>query len=160
MSSENRPLRGGEQPQIYSSPHTGPRIMTLNNLPPPPHSNGQYAPQGSYPNQGYYSSPPQYQQAPYPHYPQPTYMMAQEIVPAVPAMDRKEQTVTCWYCNRVVQTRIEHKAGTCTWLGCTSICLMGGCFGCCLIPFCVNRCQDVYHYCGNCNSRLGINTAL
>lgn len=161
MSSESQPLNTGEKPQVYSQPIPAPHGMALNNSPPV-----SYPP----PNQYYPTHPapyPQYQVPPpapasYPQYqaPPPNYYMAHEIVPAAPTFNRKEQNISCWYCNRVVQTRIEHKAGTGTWLGCILICLCGGYIGCCLIPFCVHRCQDVYHYCNNCNSRLGINTAL
>uniref|UniRef100_A0A914C7I5 LITAF domain-containing protein n=1 Tax=Acrobeloides nanus TaxID=290746 RepID=A0A914C7I5_9BILA len=58
----------------------------------------------------------------------------------------KPSEVLCPHCNVSVTTRIEHEAGTLTWLLCCFVCI-------CVL--CVDFTKDVNHYCPKCERRLG-----
>jgi len=67
----------------------------------------------------------------------------------------RPMNVTCPHCHQQIVTKVKCSAGLLTWL-LFGGCLVVGCWlGCCLIPFCMDDCQDVEHYCSNCNSFLG-----
>ncbi|XP_048848196.1 lipopolysaccharide-induced tumor necrosis factor-alpha factor homolog [Brienomyrus brachyistius] len=61
----------------------------------------------------------------------------------------------CPMCMQMVLTRLEHNAGTMTWLTCAGLFIFGCFYGCCLIPFCVDDLKDVNHRCPNCSTVLG-----
>ena len=138
MSSESHPLRSGQQYPIYNQPTDPPSVPH----PPAPNELGQPRLNGI-PQ----SSPP-------------TYYMASAIMPVLAPMGKTSQNITCWFCHRAVQTRIEHRPGAFTWCSCSLLCCCGCCFGCCLLPFFCKPCQDVYHFCSYCSSPLGIYTRL
>ena len=63
--------------------------------------------------------------------------------------------VQCPHCHQAVMSKIKYSAGVMTWIV-FGVCLFFGCWlGCCLIPFCMDSCQDVDHFCTNCNAFLG-----
>ncbi|XP_067317477.1 lipopolysaccharide-induced tumor necrosis factor-alpha factor homolog isoform X1 [Anolis sagrei] len=68
--------------------------------------------------------------------------------------DRPVQ-MTCPSCRQLIITRIEHKAGTLSWISCGTLFLLGCWVGCCLVPFCVDAFLDVDHFCPNCQALLG-----
>nr|XP_033770544.1 LITAF domain-containing protein-like [Geotrypetes seraphini] len=94
--------------------------------------------------------------------PPPPYMQPHEtvVVTSVPTVvvrynctDTPTITV-CPACRQNITTRIERSPGLMTWLLCGGLALVGCIAGCCLIPFCVGSCQDVDHYCPNCNHHI------
>ena len=57
-------------------------------------------------------------------------------------------------------TTVTAQSGTCTWLSCASLCLLGLCllfpFFVCWVPFCVRPLMDAYHACPNCHRNIGV----
>lgn len=86
----------------------------------------------------------------------PDYYMVSAIMPVLAPMGKQPQIITCWFCQRVVETRIEYRPGPFAWCSCSLLCCLGCICGCCLIPFFWKPCQDVYHFCSYCSSPLGI----
>ncbi|XP_030067724.1 LITAF domain-containing protein [Microcaecilia unicolor] len=93
-----------------------------------------------------------------PPYAQPHGAAVVTSVPAVVVVgsnfaDTPAVTV-CPVCHQNITTRTERSAGLLTWLLCGGLAIVGCIAGCCLIPFCVDACQDVNHYCPNCNHHI------
>uniref|UniRef100_A0A914D6V4 LITAF domain-containing protein n=1 Tax=Acrobeloides nanus TaxID=290746 RepID=A0A914D6V4_9BILA len=113
---------------------------------PPPPYNPHHNPKGA---------PSQTEGSPSPH-PRPKNIEIPRSVPHAPAtttvfvapleFDSKPARVLCPHCNVSVTTRIEHEAGTLTWLLCCFVCI---CVLCCDFT------KDVNHYCPKCERRLG-----
>ncbi|XP_038619507.1 LITAF domain-containing protein [Tachyglossus aculeatus] len=105
---------------------------------------------------GVYPPPPPYQANP--GQPAPAFNPAQTVVMVDPApavivgqvFSDVPARVTCPSCHQSVVTRIVHHVGLMAWLISGGLCLVGCWLGCCLIPFCVDSCQDVDHFCPNC----------
>lgn len=76
------------------------------------------------------------------------------MVSANAFVDVKSTVCACPFCHNTISTVTKHKAGLLTYLSSAFLCIvsLGVCFW---IPFVVNRCQDVYHYCPNCQRFLG-----
>ena len=63
--------------------------------------------------------------------------------------------VTCGNCSQVVVTNTGSSPGLLTWILSGSLLALGCWLGCCLIPCCIRECQDVDHFCPNCQKLLG-----
>jgi len=61
------------------------------------------------------------------------------------------ENIFCFRCNKMVQTKVTKRVGSCTWCACFGLCFIG----CCYIPFCIKTCKDTEHCCPNCNTQLG-----
>ncbi|XP_052791286.1 lipopolysaccharide-induced tumor necrosis factor-alpha factor homolog [Mya arenaria] len=57
----------------------------------------------------------------------------------------------CPHCHADISTTTSFETGTCAYLWCIGLCLIGCDMGCCLLPFCCDACKDVVHSCPNCN---------
>ncbi|CAH1794566.1 unnamed protein product [Owenia fusiformis] len=126
---------------------------------PPP---GQYQPPP-----GQYQPPPgQYQPPSGQYQPPPGGMATAQPTPSVPVqqttvviqnqqlLNIPTQTI-CQHCNNSVVTQVEYQSGTCTYIACIGLCLIGCGAGCCLIPFCMDGCKDVLHTCPQCHQIIG-----
>lgn len=60
----------------------------------------------------------------------------------------------CPHCRVHIVSSTQTRAGLLAWLVCGILALIG-CWPCCILPFCVPKCQDVHHFCPNCNAFLG-----
>merc|ERR1712136_732547 len=69
-------------------------------------------------------------------------------------------SMKCPYCQATIVTAIEYESGTCTWLSCLGLCLIGCDGGCCLIPFCMDSTKDMRHVCPSCNHTVGASTRI
>lgn len=61
----------------------------------------------------------------------------------------------CGNCGKVVVTVVEYEPGTCTYLSCIGLVLIGCALGCCFVPFFVDSFKDAYHKCPRCYTLLG-----
>uniref|UniRef100_A0A914C544 LITAF domain-containing protein n=1 Tax=Acrobeloides nanus TaxID=290746 RepID=A0A914C544_9BILA len=105
--------------------------------PPPPYTETKGVP---LPNM---TPPPEYKETPssIPYAPTTTTVF---VVPM--EFNSKPSEVLCPHCNVPVMTRIEHEAGTLTWLLCCFVSIF---------VLCCNFTKDVNHYCPICQRRLG-----
>ncbi|BHF67617.1 hypothetical protein SprV_0301064400 [Sparganum proliferum] len=86
-----------------------------------------------------------------------SYMPAQTIVVTAPqALGHDPAQVFCPGCNSQIVSKVEYEKGTCTWLSCGLIFILGGPCFCCLIPFCIDTCKDAVHTCPTCGRSLGV----
>jgi len=69
-------------------------------------------------------------------------------------------SMKCPHCQATIVTAIEYESGTCTWLSCLGLCLIGCDGGCCLIPFCMDSTKDMRHICPSCNHTVGASTRI
>uniref|UniRef100_A0AC35FKF5 LITAF domain-containing protein n=1 Tax=Panagrolaimus sp. PS1159 TaxID=55785 RepID=A0AC35FKF5_9BILA len=76
-------------------------------------------------------------------------------VPSNQTFESEPVIMNCPYCQKLIETKIEHKVGLLSWLGCLGCVLLDCTAGCCLIPFCIDSCKDCEHYCPSCKSFLG-----
>ncbi|KAL3081367.1 hypothetical protein niasHT_039844 [Heterodera trifolii] len=65
-----------------------------------------------------------------------------------------EMQLECSNCRQSVRTRVVRRPGLLTWIICGALALVG-CWPCCVLPFCAQSCQDVEHFCANCNAFVG-----
>ena len=115
--------------------------------------------------------PPAQQQQQHPQ-PQPPYpvapttrpvvaIVAPGVVPTahsvtyVMAFGPHPRSMECTSCHQPVMTVTKPAIGLLTWLLTGALVFVGCWLGCCLIPCCVPECQDVEHWCPNCNVHLG-----
>ncbi|CAD5220673.1 unnamed protein product [Bursaphelenchus xylophilus] len=63
-------------------------------------------------------------------------------------------SMACYYCHHHIVTRLQNRCGVLAWLICGAMALVG-CWPCCILPLCITKCQDVLHFCPNCNNFLG-----
>ncbi|TMS36520.1 hypothetical protein L596_003666 [Steinernema carpocapsae] len=68
----------------------------------------------------------------------------------------RPMSMTCPNCTQPVVTRTTANAGLLTFLLSLGLVLIGCFMGCCLIPFCIEDCQDIHHFCPNCNAFIGV----
>ena len=57
----------------------------------------------------------------------------------------------CTACGQHQYTKPKYEAGAFTYLNC--ICLAFVLM--CCVPFCIDKCKDCVHHCGNCDAYLG-----
>ncbi|XP_013406585.1 lipopolysaccharide-induced tumor necrosis factor-alpha factor homolog [Lingula anatina] len=138
-----------------------PPISTWVPPPPPPKSSDKediFVVQGyTHPTQAPYS-----QGGPRVHY---NHQSTTVVVTSQPSpMDHyfTEDSVeaTCPKCKQVIMTRLYHQTGTCTYLSCIVLCVIGFPCACCAIPFFWDRMKDVVHSCPKCRTVIGIHNRI
>uniref|UniRef100_A0A1I7Y716 LITAF domain-containing protein n=1 Tax=Steinernema glaseri TaxID=37863 RepID=A0A1I7Y716_9BILA len=123
---------------------------------PPPQPYAPYQPQ-----QSNFPPPPIHQQPMPNNYasPSPVPNMPPHPMPAtinVLRLGPRPMSMACPNCNQPVVTRTTPNAGLLTFLLSLGLVLIGCFMGCCLIPFCIEDCQDIHHFCPNCNAFIGV----
>uniref|UniRef100_A0A914H0Z9 Serpentine receptor class gamma n=1 Tax=Globodera rostochiensis TaxID=31243 RepID=A0A914H0Z9_GLORO len=83
----------------------------------------------------------------------PNQAQSVKMIVAVP-LGPHEVQLYCSNCRQTVRTRVVRRPGLLTWLICGALALVG-CWPCCMLPFCAQSCQDVEHFCVNCNAFVG-----
>uniref|UniRef100_A0A183CM73 LITAF domain-containing protein n=1 Tax=Globodera pallida TaxID=36090 RepID=A0A183CM73_GLOPA len=83
----------------------------------------------------------------------PNQAQSVKMIIAVP-LGPHEVQLYCSNCRQTVRTRVVRRPGLLTWLICGALALVG-CWPCCMLPFCAQSCQDVEHFCVNCNAFVG-----
>jgi lipopolysaccharide-induced tumor necrosis factor-alpha factor len=64
--------------------------------------------------------------------------------------------VKCPFCGFIGPTIVDMQPGGATWGWCIIMAIFTGC---CCIPFCIDGCQDKYHYCERCGAQVGVKIA-
>uniref|UniRef100_A0A0A9WXW7 LITAF domain-containing protein n=1 Tax=Lygus hesperus TaxID=30085 RepID=A0A0A9WXW7_LYGHE len=86
------------------------------------------------------------------HVNQPTPLILQGPL----ALGNRPMRMTCPYCNFQIVTITRMHPSTLTHLLAVLICICGGWVCCCCFcPYCFESCQNVVHYCPNCQNYLG-----
>ncbi|VDD77371.1 unnamed protein product [Mesocestoides corti] len=71
-------------------------------------------------------------------------------------LQRDPTSGICPSCKKEIQTEVTYEKGTCAYVSCVVLALLGCDLGCCFIPFCVKRFKDAHHTCPKCNFQLGV----
>jgi len=66
------------------------------------------------------------------------------LFPHVPA------STVCPHCGASIITEVRQEIGTCSWLTCLGLSVIG-CIPCCIIPFFINQAKDTEHWCTSCH---------
>ncbi len=144
---------------VYNAPPIG--YSSPNYTPPPayvPPAPINVAPQGQI-KLGYEAPPPQPMTQPNPHKHE-VYVASEQIIIAttggsvINTQNNMPMAIRCYACNQNVVTRVEKKAGGCTYITCILCCLVLGPFGLC--AFCMDNVQDCNHHCSNCDALVAI----
>ncbi|KAK2181712.1 hypothetical protein NP493_385g02003 [Ridgeia piscesae] len=61
----------------------------------------------------------------------------------------------CFNCGQVVVTYLYHESGSCTYVSCVFLAVIGCDCGCCLLPFFMDWFKDAVHKCPKCHVILG-----
>ncbi|CAH2063516.1 unnamed protein product, partial [Iphiclides podalirius] len=99
------------------------------------------------------SSPPPYSDDP----PNPPVVTAQPVqvgVVVINQMGPSPASAICKSCNNQITTTVKRKPSMKTHLFAVLLCGFG-CLPCVFIPYCVESCNNLEHYCPNCNSYVG-----
>ncbi|KAG0329712.1 hypothetical protein BG000_011975 [Podila horticola] len=78
----------------------------------------------------------------------------------VESLRTKPDVVICQHCNCKIVTATTPENGTCTYLSCAGLAVIGLTFFCCFIPFCVKACKDIVHSCPNCKRDIALYSRL
>ncbi|KAF9371586.1 hypothetical protein CPB97_001865 [Podila verticillata] len=111
----------------------------------------QYAPQ---PNYNYNAPPPQVNGV------SPIPIPSTQNPIGVESLRTKPDVVICQHCNCKVVTATSPENGSCTYLSCVGLAVIGLTFFCCFIPFCVKACKDIVHTCPNCKRDIALYSRL
>ncbi|KAF9279959.1 hypothetical protein BGZ74_002700 [Mortierella antarctica] len=149
--SEKTAQENFAQPQAIPQPPPYIPAQVPAQLPP---QGIQNAPQPNYnaPQPNYNAPPPQI------HGGAPLPTTQNPIQPE--SLRTKSDVVICHHCNCKVVTATAAEIGTCTYLSCGGLAVIGLTLFCCFIPFCVKAFKDIVHSCPNCKRDIALYSRL
>eukprot|EP00397_Hematodinium_sp_SG-2012_P019763 GEMP01020326.1.p1 GENE.GEMP01020326.1~~GEMP01020326.1.p1 ORF type:complete len:146 (+),score=21.11 GEMP01020326.1:292-729(+) len=74
--------------------------------------------------------------------------------PVPNSLPRYPYQCNCPHCGEFIQTIVQHKVGTETWVITVVLCFLS-CGVLSFLPFCINGLKDVRHSCPHCHNSLG-----